>query len=72
MISVNLTTTAQRIPLCRIALISLVLQSRKPDQINLWVSKEPYLRDAGISGESEVVELIDSLPMEARQLIKVH
>lgn len=71
MLTVNLTTTFQRLSLCRIALTSLLLQSRLPDQINLWVSKEPYLRDKGIANSEVVEKLIDSLPAESRSRINV-
>lgn len=71
MISVNLTTTYQRLNLCRIALSSLLLQSRLPDQVNLWVSEQPYLRDKGISDNSAIKELIDSLPEATRSLVCV-
>jgi len=71
MLTVNLTTTAQRLSLCRIALTSLLLQSRLPDQINLWVSKEPYLRDKGIANSEAVEKLIDSLPENGRSLVNI-
>ena len=71
MISVNLTTTYQRLNLCRIALSSLLLQSRLPDQVNLWVSDQPYLRDKGISDSGAIKELIDSLPEATRNRVCV-
>ena len=71
MISVNLTTTYQRLSLCRIALISLLVQSRLPDQINLWVSKESYLRDKGITNSNAMDELLISLPETHRSRVKV-
>lgn len=71
MISVNLTTTYQRLNLCRIALTSLLLQSRLPDQVNLWVSDQPYLRDKGISDSGAIKELIDSLPEATRNRVCV-
>lgn len=61
MLTVNLTTTFQRLGRCRSALTSLLLQSQVPDQINLWVSREPYLRDSGISDERAIEEMLKSL-----------
>lgn len=62
MLTINLTTTCQRLGLCRIALVSLSLQSRLPDHINVWVSREPYLRDSGIADPSILDQLLESLP----------
>lgn len=62
MLIVNLTTTFQRLSLCRIALISLLSQSRLPDRVNLWVSKQPYLRDEGIRDNLYIECLLKSLP----------
>lgn len=67
MLTVNLTTTFQRLSLCRIAITSLLLQSKLPDQINLWVSKEPYLRDKGIGSSDVIEQFIYSLPESTRQ-----
>lgn len=71
MLTINLTTTFQRLSLCRIALTSLLLQSRLPDQINLWVSKEPYLRDQGIGNSETVDRLLESLPEDSRHKVSV-
>lgn len=71
MISVNLTTTHQRLKLCRIALTSLLLQSRLPDRINLWVSREPYLRDRGIADHRALDQLLDELPVPHRDLVRI-
>lgn len=49
-----------------------MLQSRQPDQINLWVSKEPYLRDQGIGSSDDIDRLIDSLPEGYRHRVSVH
>ena len=70
MLTVNLTTTFQRLSLCRIAITSLLLQSRLPDQINLWVSKEPYLTDTGI-GSDAMAQVIESLPEPNRSRVRV-
>lgn len=51
MVIVSLTTTSERLRLCRITLLSLVRQARLPDEIWLWVSKSPYLADRGIKSE---------------------
>lgn len=71
MISVNLTTTYQRLKLCRIALTSLLLQSRLPEQINLWVSSESYLRDQGIADSRALEELLNSLPEANRSRVQI-
>lgn len=71
MLTVNLTTTLHRLSLCRIALISLLLQSTLPDRINLWVSKEQYLRDQGIGDTISLAHLIESVPESSRSLISV-
>lgn len=72
MLTVNLTTTCQRLPLCKITLMSLCLQSRQPDEIRLWVSSEPYLRDGGIHGQEELDQHLSDLPKDWQQRIKVH
>ncbi len=71
MLTVNLTTTFQRLSLCRIALTSLLLQSRLPDRINLWVSREPYLRDQGIAKSEVIDQLIETLPHDGRSRVSV-
>ena len=71
MLTINLTSTYQRLSICRIALTSLLMQSRVPDQINLWVSREPYLRDDGIADIEAIDELVDSLPDFSKGLIKI-
>lgn len=57
--------------MCQISLVSLLLQSRKPDQVNLWVSKEPYLRDEGISESGRLDELLCSLPESDRKRVNI-
>lgn len=71
MITVNLTTTCQRLPLCKITLMSLCLQSRQPDEIRLWVSTEPYLRDGGIRDRNELQHYFNDLPADWRRRIRV-
>lgn len=71
MLTVNLTTTYQRLHICRIALVSLLLQSRLPDQINLWVSKDAYLRDQGIADVDIINKIMETLPEEGRKLVSV-
>ena len=61
MLTVNLTTTRERLPLCRVAVVSLLLQSRPADGIRLWISKTPYLQDAGIDA-AHWQAFLDSLP----------
>ena len=71
MITVNLTTTCQRLPLCKITLMSLCLQSRQPDEIRLWVSTEPYLRDGGIRDKARLRDYFNDLPAEWQRRIRV-
>lgn len=71
MITVNLTTTRHRIGLCRIALTSLALQSQRPDRINLWISREPYLRDDGIKDQCDIQAMIESLPKTIEDMLRV-
>ncbi|MFG6139551.1 hypothetical protein [Halomonas sp. B23F22_10] len=71
MITVNLTTTSQRLDFCRISLTSILLQSRLPDRINLWISKEPYLRDTGIADSEAVDQLLESLPEVGKGYVSI-
>lgn len=71
MITVNLTTTLQRLEVCRISLASILMQSRMPDRINLWVSAAPYLLDKGISDGELLQTLIESIPVKDRDRIAV-
>lgn len=47
------------------------MQSHRPDKINLWVSREPYLHDRGIAGQREIDFLIESLPEPVSDLLSV-
>ena len=71
MLTVNVTSTFQRLELCRIALTSFLLQTRLPDQINLWLSEDAHLGDEGIKNTDAVDQLLDSLPEKNKHLIKV-
>lgn len=71
MITINLTTTSQRLSLSRIALTSLLLQSRLPDKVNIWVSKEPYLRDKGIESPELIDQFLKTLPEAGKNLINI-
>ncbi|HBQ7726649.1 glycosyltransferase family A protein [Klebsiella pneumoniae] len=68
MISVNITTTSNRTSLCAATIYSFYNQSIRPDIINLWISKEPYLSDDGFT---EVPKFVEELNMICN-LIKVH
>jgi len=70
-VTVNLTTTHQRLQLCRIAVISLLMQSRRPDSINLWISAEPYLRDSGVADRQDVENFLNYFPEKVRHLVKI-
>ncbi|MBM3071998.1 glycosyltransferase family A protein [Lelliottia sp. RWM.1] len=58
MISINLTTTKSRLYLCSQTVWSLANQSKTVDQIVVWVSREPYLSDEGITEEPVWAEKI--------------
>lgn len=58
MISINLTTTKSRLYLCSQTVWSLANQSKKVDQIVVWVSSTPYLSDEGITEEPEWAQKI--------------
>lgn len=47
--TINITTTHSRLDLCSATIWSLMHQSILPDQINLWVSHEPFMADQGVS-----------------------
>ena len=68
MISVNITTTSNRTSLCAATIYSFYNQSIRPDIINLWISREPYLSDDGFT---EVPKFVEELNMIC-DLIKVH
>jgi len=53
---VNLTTTRNRLPLCAHAVFAIARQKRSPDEICVWVSRDPYLMDEGIDDEPDWVE----------------
>lgn len=73
-IIVSLTSTSQRLKLCRAALISLATQSLLPDKIILNVSKEPYLRDAGISNSDKDLfnYLLSNTPHTIQEIIEIN
>lgn len=48
MLTVNLTTTSDRLDLCSATIWSIIQQDRIPDKIILWLSHEAYLADKGI------------------------
>ncbi|SFB11002.1 glycosyltransferase family A protein [Azotobacter beijerinckii] len=50
-ITINITTTYNRLELCSQTLWSLLNQSALPEKIVVWVSKEAYLIDKGIDRE---------------------
>ncbi|AVV35234.1 hypothetical protein C8233_17800 [Halomonas sp. SF2003] len=61
MLIVSLTTTSSRLKYCRAALTSLLLQTKVPDKIYLWISNDSYLRDQGFQDNSQIEELLLSL-----------
>ena len=61
MLTINLTTTSERLTLCAATIWSMVHQVRKPDKIRLWISNEPYLSDKGITTLPEWVIEINNI-----------
>ncbi|MGS3572360.1 glycosyltransferase [Klebsiella pneumoniae] len=52
-ISINLTTTSERLDLCSATIWSFINQSLTPDAINLWVSRTSFMADNGIEIEPD-------------------
>ncbi len=48
---------------------SILLQSLLPDRINLWVSRDAYLRDQGISDQESIDVLFKSLPESSTNVV---
>ena len=69
MIVVSLTTTSRRLLFCRAALISLFSQSRRPDKIFVWLSKDKYLRDEGVEDLRFVNAAFEILPEGMRDIV---
>ncbi|MEH0835106.1 glycosyltransferase [Pectobacterium cacticida] len=61
MIIVNLTSTSSRQDLCAVTVWSLINQNLLPDRIDLWISKEPYLADKGVTNIPEWVSNINKI-----------
>lgn len=59
MIVVNITTTSERLDLCAATVFSILNQKLLPDQISIWVSKEPYMSDKGISSEPDWINFFN-------------
>lgn len=60
-ITVNITTTHNRLNLCSQTLWSLLNQSVLPEKIVVWVSKEAYLIDQGIDREPDWVRDLNKI-----------
>lgn len=61
MLTISLTTTANRLEYCRICLSSLISQCSLPDRIVIWVSYEPYLRDSGFGNNDLLVKELEDI-----------
>lgn len=70
-IIVSLTSTSNRLNLCRITLLSLVNQELTPDKIILNLSTEAYLRDKGIQDINTFEYLTESIPKPLHKLIEL-
>lgn len=71
MLTVNLTTTHDRLYLCRIALLSISLQSLRPDRVNVWISKDGYLSDAGIADLDSLGGVLNYVSSNFHELVCV-
>src|SRR5690554_4208808 len=70
-IVVSLTTTSQRIELCRATLLSLTTQSLIPNEIIANLSKQPYLRDKGIKDNDILLTLTEGIPAPLKDIISI-
>lgn len=61
MYSINITTTSSRLGLCSATVWSLVNQSMTPKSIDIWVSKEAYLADFGVTDIPKWVTHLNSI-----------
>lgn len=64
----NLTTIRGRLDLCSATIWSLLQQEFTPDQINIWISRDPYMADEGIIETPEWVTQFNNI----KDIIKVH
>ena len=67
---ISLTTTSERITLCRATLSSLVTQKKLPDKIIVWISQDSYLRDKGITNVNILSILTKGLSKDLLALIE--
>ena len=67
---VSLTTTSERIKYIAPMLHSLYQQSMVPNEICLWISKEPFLHDKGISPE-EIPDKLQELANLKKSQFKI-
>lgn len=71
-IFISMTTTLNRLYLCRIALTSIALQSLTPNRIIINLSKDPYLRDDGINLDDEILlSLLDGVPRQLQHIVEI-
>lgn len=70
-ITISLTTTSNRLYLCRVALYSLVTQSLKPHKIVLNLSSDPYLKDEGIQNIDVFSYLTQGIEDELKKIIHI-
>ncbi|KAA1174655.1 glycosyltransferase family 2 protein [Marinobacter salinexigens] len=59
------------LPLCRNSILSILLQTRTPDKINLWISEEAYLFDQGILDRDPLKDLLNSCSEKLRDIVSV-
>ncbi|OAP71944.1 hypothetical protein [Psychrobacter sp. SHUES1] len=70
-IIISLTTTSNRLHLCRAALYSLVTQSLRPHKIVLNLSSHPYLKDEGIQNTDVFFYLTQGIEDELKKIIHI-
>lgn len=71
-IIVTLTTTSERLNMCRAALSSLVIQDSLPDKIIVNLSNNKYLKDKGVNREIAYSNLIDGMPSNTHTLVELN
>lgn len=71
-IIVSLTTTSSRVDLCRSTILSIVTQKKRPDAVVVWISKEPYLRDNGITDSHIHEQLTQGLSNQNKSIVKCY
>lgn len=70
-ITISLTTTSNRLHLCRATLYSLVTQNLKPHKVIINLSSHPYLKDEGIQNLDVSSYLTQGIENELKKIIHI-